>query len=186
MTNTKFTQFGSAAFTGLVVGLVFKLTSTSMLTILNLYDDPNDAAPSSTHNKPNHPPYSHSFSPDKKTTTAAAGDDYGYGFEDQDAFSRPTTPHSQFHAEQRKLEMLLANLSSPDLHLDRGRGGGRGPARAALAGPISSGSGGGWRDSPNIKRKRRSVSGGPLGLGGGGLSSSSRFHTILEEEDDSL
>lgn len=159
-----------------------------MLTILNLYDDPNDAAPSpSTTNKLSHPPYSQSFSPDKKTAAvAAAGDDYSYGYEDQDEFSRSTTPHSQFAAEQRNLEMLLANLSSPDLRLNRGRGGGRDSALAALAGSMSSGSGGGWRDSPNIKRKRRSVSGGPLGLSGGGLSSSSRFHTILEEEDDSL
>lgn len=70
--------------------------------------------------------------------------------------------------------MLLANLSSPDS--DRGS---RNAALAALTG--------GWRDSPNTKRKRRSVGmNGPLGLGGVSSLSSRRFHTILEEEDDSL
>lgn len=106
------------------------------------------------------------------------------------------TPNSQFRAEQRELETLLANLSaaaaasSPNSHSGRGRGSSSSRRdldavlAAALTGSLStggSGGGGGWRDGPNIKRKRRS---GPLGLGIGGLSSSSRFHTILEEEDD--
>lgn len=76
--------------------------------------------------------------------------------------------------------MLLANLNSSGSD----RGVGRDAALAALTGL------GGWRDSPNIKRKRRSVGlgGGSLGLSGGvkGSSSASRFHTILEEEDDSM
>lgn len=96
------------------------------------------------------------------------------------------TPNSHFRAEQRELETLLANLSAAASSSGRGRGSSRreldAVLAAALTGSLSTGGGGGgWRDGPNIKRKRRS---GPLGSGIGGLSSSSRFHTILEEEDD--
>lgn len=160
-----------------------------MLTILNLYDDPNDNAVSGTTKQkhtflpaqPSSSQISNTFVSGKRTAV-----DDGYGNNGYEYDSRPTTPNSQFHAEQRELEMLLANLSSHDSD----RRGGRDAGLAALAGSLSGGSSsgvGGWRDSPNIKRKRRSVGiggGGSLGLGGG--SSSSRFHTILEEDDDSL
>lgn len=66
---------------------------------------------------------------------------------------RPTTPLLD-SSEQDKLDALLSNLSSPDSDL----------GSLAMQG---------WRDSPNIKRKRRSAA-------------ASRIGTILEEEDDSF
>lgn len=66
---------------------------------------------------------------------------------------RPTTPLLD-SSEQDKLDALLSNLSSPDSDL----GG------LAMQG---------WRDGPNIKRKRRSAA-------------ASRIGTILEEDDDSF
>lgn len=165
-----FTKFGSAAFIGLIVGLIYKLTTLSIFSIFNLYDDPNESSPTSAagHTKksqttPSPLSSSHrnpffassSGGSSKKPSSQLLSDDpYGFGYDDS---SRPLTPNSQFQAEQRELEMLLANLSSTS------------------------------RDSPNTKRKR--IGGGPLGLGLGGRigsSSGSRFHTILEEEDDSL
>jgi hypothetical protein len=68
---------------------------------------------------------------------------------------RPTAPLLD-SSEQDKLDALLSTLSSPDSDL----GG------LAMQG---------WRDSPNIKRKRRSAAASRIGIG-----------TILEEEDDSF
>lgn len=78
--------------------------------------------------------------------------------------SRPITPITP-GSDLKELDLLLAGISSsPESdHL------------LALAG-----SGAGWRDPPNTKRKRRSASGVGLGVG------ASRFSTILEEDDDSL
>lgn len=163
-----------------------------MLTILNLYDDPNDEAVSGpTKQKHLYSPVQPLSSSQNNNTFVSSSSgkrtavDDGYGNNGYDYESRPTTPNSQFRSEQRELELLLANLSSPDSD----QRGGRDAALAALTGSLSGSSSGvgGWRDSPNTKRKRRSVGiggGGHLGLGGG--SSSSRFHTILEEDDDSL
>lgn len=80
---------------------------------------------------------------------AGGGDEEEAGFHRQ----RPTTPLLD-GSEQDKLDVLLSNLSSPDSDL------------GGLAVH-------GWRDSPNIKRKRRSAA-------------ASRIGTILEEEDDSF
>lgn len=77
------------------------------------------------------------------------GDEEEAGFHRQ----RPTTPLLD-SSEQERLDALLSNLSSPDSDL------------GSLAVQ-------GWRDSPNIKRKRRSAA-------------ASRIGTILEEEDDSF
>ncbi|KAK7708499.1 hypothetical protein SLS64_006601 [Diaporthe eres] len=77
------------------------------------------------------------------------GDEEEAGYHRQ----RPTTPLLD-SSEQEKLDALLSNLSSPDSDL------------GSLAVQ-------GWRDSPNIKRKRRSAA-------------ASRIGTILEEEDDSF
>lgn len=77
------------------------------------------------------------------------GDEEEAGFHRQ----RPTTPLLD-SCEQEKLDALLSNLSSPDSDL------------GSLAAQ-------GWRDGPNIKRKRRSAA-------------ASRIGTILEEEDDSF
>lgn len=77
------------------------------------------------------------------------GDEEEAGFHRQ----RPTTPLLD-SSEQEKLDALLSNLSSPDSDL------------GGLAVQ-------GWRDGPNIKRKRRSAA-------------ASRIGTILEEEDDSF
>jgi hypothetical protein len=66
---------------------------------------------------------------------------------------RPTTPLLD-SSEQEKLDALLSNLSSPESDF----------GSLAMQG---------WRDSPNIKRKRRSAA-------------ASRIGTILEEEDDSF
>ena len=79
------------------------------------------------------------------------GDDEEAGLHRQ----RPTTPLLD-SSEQDKLDALLSTLSSPDSDL----GG------LAMQG---------WRDSPNIKRKRRSAAASRIGIG-----------TILEEEDDSF
>lgn len=77
------------------------------------------------------------------------GDEEGAGFRRQ----QPTTPLLD-SSEQDKLDALLSNLSSPDSDL----------GSLAMQG---------WRDSPNIRRKRRSAA-------------ASRIGTILEEEDDSF
>ncbi|KAJ0117639.1 hypothetical protein J7T55_001838 [Diaporthe amygdali] len=66
---------------------------------------------------------------------------------------RPSTPLLD-GSDQEKLEALLSNLSSPDSDL----------GSLAMQG---------WRDGPNIKRKRRSAA-------------ASRIGTILEEDDDSF
>lgn len=79
----------------------------------------------------------------------AGGDEEEAGYHRQ----RPTTPLLD-SCEQEKLDALLSNISSPDSDL------------GSLAAQ-------GWRDGPNIKRKRRSAA-------------ASRIGTILEEEDDSF
>lgn len=134
-------------------GIILKLTTSGLVNLLGLYDDPNtlkDESQKQHHLKPS-------------SSKSSLHTDEGY------ELSRPITPLTP-GSEQRELELLLANLSSPDSDL-----GGREATLAALTGS------GGWRDRPNTKRKRRSASG--LGIGGLG---SSRFHTILEEDDDSL
>lgn len=87
--------------------------------------------------------------PSSPYVRGGGGDEEEAGFHRQ----RPTTPLLD-SSEQERLDALLSNLSSPDSDL------------GSLAVQ-------GWRDSPNIKRKRRSAA-------------ASRIGTILEEEDDSF
>ena len=102
-------------------------------------------------NRQYHPLYESepTYIQENRSQGRCGGDEEEAGFHRQ----RPTTPLLD-SSEQERLDALLSNLSSPDSDL------------GSLAVQ-------GWRDSPNIKRKRRSAA-------------ASRIGTILEEEDDSF
>lgn len=123
---------------GVTFGLILMLTSSSMFTILGLYDSPDEEKARGRSHGNRLPP-----------SPYIGGDEEEAGFHRQ----RPNTPLLD-SSEQDKLDTLLSNLSSPDSDF------------GSLAVQ-------GWRDSPNIKRKRRSAA-------------ASRIGTILEEEDDSF
>lgn len=137
---------------GVTFGLILMLTSSSMFAVLGLYDRPDEEDAKLKGGV--HRSFRGGGSGDGQlfgTAHRYAGDEEEAGLHRQ--YQRPTTPLLS-GSEQEKLEALLSNISSPDSDL-----GGLGVQ--------------GWRDGPNIKRKRRSAA-------------ASRIGTILEEDDDSF
>ncbi|KUI58870.1 hypothetical protein VP1G_06102 [Cytospora mali] len=93
--------FGSAAFVGVAFGLIFTLTSTSIVSILGLYDKPD-------HQEKEKSPYAKP----SPSPSPYIGD------EDQEHYRQTGTPPlSLAEIEQESLETLLANLDSPDSDL---------------------------------------------------------------------
>ncbi|KUI71128.1 hypothetical protein VM1G_06627 [Cytospora mali] len=96
-------QFGSAAFVGVAFGLIFTLTSTSIVSVLGLYDKPDDhreKEKKSPYAKPSPSPSPH------------------VGDEGQEDYRQAGTPPlSLAEIEQESLETLLASLESPDSDL---------------------------------------------------------------------
>lgn len=128
---------------GVTFGFILMLTSSSMFAVLGLYDRPDEERARKGGKS-----LRGGDDDEQLFARRHAGDEEEAGLHRQ----RPTTPLLS-GSEQEKLEALLLNISSPDSDLG--------------------GVQGGWRDGPNIKRKRRSAA-------------ASRIGTILEEDDDSF
>ncbi|POS74299.1 hypothetical protein DHEL01_v207307 [Diaporthe helianthi] len=147
LTPTPFSkQFGSAAFVGVTFGLILTLTSSSMFAVLGLYDDgdkkqENNAKDAGGKGGEHRSDHHHH-------NHYADGDEEAGLHRRNQGSTNPLLSGS----EQDKLDALLSSLSYQDSDV------------GALAL-------GGWRDSPNIKRKRRSAA-------------ALRIGTILEEDDD--
>lgn len=95
-------QFGSAAFVGIASGLIFTLTSSSISSILGLYDDSPD------HGKEKEPYYAR-----RERDPPPYMDDEDPQGEDRQAGSPPRLAD----IERENLEALLARLDSPDSDL---------------------------------------------------------------------
>ena len=100
LTDLSSDQFGSAAFVGIAFGLVFTLTSSSIVSVLGLYNKPD------SQEEKKQQPYG-------KLPAASNADDE----EDSQGDRQEETPPRLAEFEQESLDALLANLDSQDSDL---------------------------------------------------------------------